>query len=222
MLQLTQVPVRFVAEALGAEVGWDPDARRVDITRGSISISMTIGVKEIVVLKVKKSMDTEPIIKDSRTFVPLRFVSEGFGAKVEWSAATRTVYITDVDEGGDKYKIGDFLVDIGPNDKVGLNTLNRLSITKESGLIIGEGTDASNIRIQIQVDNPTTDIPKQREEAAALLKQCLSEKLVNEIMAYANQKQTRSDILERKTFKEGKYEIDVGGWFSVEITIWIK
>ena len=218
----TQVPVRFVANALGGEVDWDPDARRVDIERGSITISMTIGVKEIVVLKVKKPMDTAPIIQESRTFVPLRFVSEGFGAKVEWNAATRTVYITDADGGGDKYKIGDFLIDIGPNDKVGLSTLNRLSVYKESGLVIGEGSDASNIIIQIQVDNPKTDIPKQREEAAALLKQCLSDKLVDEIMAYADQKQTRSDKLEPKDFKEGRYEIEVGGGFGpIEITIWI-
>ena len=50
----TQVPVRFVAEAMNAEVGWNDTARRVDITRGRVSLSMTIGVQEIVVLKVKK------------------------------------------------------------------------------------------------------------------------------------------------------------------------
>ena len=211
----TQVPMRFVAEAMGAEVEWTQSAERVDIARGRIRISLTIDVKEIVVLNVKKPMDTAPILQESRTFVPLRFVSEGFGASVEWVSATRTVYINDVGrDSGDKYKIGDFLIDIDPNDKVGLSTLDLLSVYKESGLVIGEwrlNDDGSAIDIQIKVDNPATDIPQQRKETEALLKQCLSEKLANEIMAYAAQKENLVDKLDTKIFKEGRYEVVVGG-----------
>ena len=45
-------------------------------------------------------MDTEALLKEDRTFVPVRFVSEGLGARVDWDSAVRTVYI-DTREKGD-------------------------------------------------------------------------------------------------------------------------
>jgi hypothetical protein len=39
-------------------------------------------------------MDTTVLLLEDRTFVPVRFVSEGLGANVEWNASIRTVYIT--------------------------------------------------------------------------------------------------------------------------------
>jgi len=38
-------------------------------------------------------MDTAPFIKDSRTFVPVRFISENLGAKVSWDSDTREVMV---------------------------------------------------------------------------------------------------------------------------------
>jgi len=167
-------------------------------------------------------MDTAPLIQESRTFVPLRFISEGLGAEVQWESATRTVRITD--DGKDKYRIGDFVLYFDENDKVGNNTTHGLLvIDKESGLTIGEGrleNDGMQIRIQIKVDNPTTNITKQREVAEALLKQCISESLVSDIMAYAALKNDLVEKLDRKVFKEGQYEIDVGGGIGT-LNIWI-
>lgn len=39
------------------------------------------------------SMDTEPFLKDSRTFVPIRFVSEAMGLNVDWNEDTKEVAI---------------------------------------------------------------------------------------------------------------------------------
>jgi hypothetical protein len=39
-------------------------------------------------------IDVTPLIKDSRTFVPLRFISEAFGYQVNWDAKTQTVTIS--------------------------------------------------------------------------------------------------------------------------------
>jgi internalin A len=38
-------------------------------------------------------MDTAPFIKDNRTFVPIRFVSENLGANVYWNGEKREVTI---------------------------------------------------------------------------------------------------------------------------------
>ncbi|PIP49745.1 MAG: copper amine oxidase, partial [Caldiserica bacterium CG23_combo_of_CG06-09_8_20_14_all_35_60] len=35
-----------------------------------------------------------PLIKDSRTFVPLRFIAETMGFNVEWNSANRSIAIT--------------------------------------------------------------------------------------------------------------------------------
>ena len=184
---------------------------------------MTIDVKEIIVLKVKKPVDTAPLLQNDRTFVPLRFISEGLGAEVNWEAATRTVRITD--SGGDKYRIGDFVIDIGPNDKVDINTRSLMSIVKESGLIIGEGTGTAGpcIIIQIKADIPTTDVPKQREEVAALLKQRVGEKNASEIMVYAAHKQTRYDEIALRIFDEEQYSVYVSGTGGpITITIYMN
>ena len=44
-------------------------------------------------------MDTEALLKKDRTFVPVRFVSEGLGARVDWDPAVRTVYIDTREKG---------------------------------------------------------------------------------------------------------------------------
>ena len=39
-------------------------------------------------------LDSKPIIKNDRIFVPLRLISEAFGNKVKWDNKNRTVLIT--------------------------------------------------------------------------------------------------------------------------------
>lgn len=58
-------------------------------------IKLKIGSKDIEVDGVALQMDTEPFLKDSRTFVPIRFVAEGMGHNVEWLNDTREVIIYD-------------------------------------------------------------------------------------------------------------------------------
>jgi len=90
----TQVPVRFVSEALGADVGWDGKTKTVTIEQGKNKITLVVGKSEYTVNGKKMKMDTSVLLLEDRTFVPVRFVSEGLGANVEWNASIRTVYIT--------------------------------------------------------------------------------------------------------------------------------
>lgn len=90
----TLIPLRFVSEALGASVSWNEQKREVSITKDNTKIRVRIGDRNIVVGGRISAMDTQAIIKESRTFVPLRFVAEALGAKVQWDGNTRTVVIT--------------------------------------------------------------------------------------------------------------------------------
>jgi len=92
----TLLPVRFVTEALGAKVEWKEAVREVYITKERIKISLRVDDSDIVVDNVRMTMDTKAIISESRTFVPIRYIAEGLGAKVGWDDVTKTVIITTV------------------------------------------------------------------------------------------------------------------------------
>ena len=90
----TMVPVRFVSEALGANVGWEPATRTVTITKTTTIIILQINSRLITSNGVHTTMDTTAIIKDSRTFVPVRYIAEALGLDVDWDGVTRTVILT--------------------------------------------------------------------------------------------------------------------------------
>ncbi|MCL2372655.1 MAG: endo-1,4-beta-xylanase [Defluviitaleaceae bacterium] len=82
----TMLPLRIVAEGLGAEVDWDGATRTVTILQGATTLNMVVDVP------LAGDMGT-PVIIDGRTFVPARYVAEMLGATVEWDATTQTVTI---------------------------------------------------------------------------------------------------------------------------------
>jgi hypothetical protein len=90
----TMVPVRFVSNELGASVDWDPDLKKVTISQAGKMIVLIIGDSFARVNGQRVEFDTAAVIMDGRTMVPLRFVSQSFGADVGWEALTRTVFIT--------------------------------------------------------------------------------------------------------------------------------
>ena len=102
----TLVPIRFVAEGLGGKVSWHPHERFVGVLVGTNKVGLWIGKKTAVVTvkpatwhsfdeMAHKVTDQAPeIVPPGRTMIPLRFVSESVGAKVEWNGQTREITIT--------------------------------------------------------------------------------------------------------------------------------
>lgn len=80
----TLVPIRFISESLGAQVGWEEATETVTITKEDITISMQLGKKEYTVNGEVKEMDVEATTMRDRTMVPLRVISETFGKNVFW------------------------------------------------------------------------------------------------------------------------------------------
>ena len=93
---LTLVPFRFLGEAIGAQVAWNPVNKMVTYAYGDVSIVLIIGSTTAVVNGKQVVMDVAPRIipATGRTVVPLRFVTENLGAKVEWNGTTRMVTVT--------------------------------------------------------------------------------------------------------------------------------
>jgi len=95
----TMVPVRFISEALGAQVTWDSESRTVLIaaTLGNNTVNLQKlaqmpGIKIVVDGNLIQT-DQAPVIINGRTMVPVRFVSEALGADVTWDGSTRSVII---------------------------------------------------------------------------------------------------------------------------------
>jgi len=91
----TLVPIRFIAEAFGARVEWDGSTKTVRIYLDSkgVKIILQIDNKIAVVNDKKITLDVSPTIKDGRTFVPIRFIAESFGAEVQWDSKEQKITI---------------------------------------------------------------------------------------------------------------------------------
>lgn len=90
----TLVPVRAVAETLGANVTWNEAAREVRINLGGHTLRLPVGRLQMNVDGRAVSLEIAPEIVASRTFVPLRAVAEGLGTEVEWNAETRSIVVS--------------------------------------------------------------------------------------------------------------------------------
>ena len=71
------LPVRFIAEALGADVDWNEASQEITLTIDDIALMFSIG-------QTLPGMDVSAEIVNGRTMVPLRFIAGLFGAAVRW------------------------------------------------------------------------------------------------------------------------------------------
>lgn len=88
------VPMRAIFEALGATVIWNGADQSVVAEKGDLSVKLQIGSTTAFKNGMQVELDVPPILFNDRTLVPVRFVSEALGAKVDWDGAEQKVIIT--------------------------------------------------------------------------------------------------------------------------------
>ena len=84
----TLIPVRIVAEQLGATVDWDEASQKVTITKDDLSIVLFINNQTVYVNGVAQTLDVPAMVISDRTMVPFRFIFETFNMDVDWSEET--------------------------------------------------------------------------------------------------------------------------------------
>ena len=92
----TLVPIRFVAEELGAKVDWKSEERRVIIEKGDRLVDLKIGSYLVMAMDGKKDYilsDTTPKLINDRTYVPLRLVGNALGVGIGWDEENRIVKV---------------------------------------------------------------------------------------------------------------------------------
>lgn len=115
----TFVPVRAVADAMGASVEWIESKKAVVFTKnvastvydgktytnaqmvselkiGSFDIRMKLMQNGNEIFNIKRSMDTKAVIKNGRTYIPARFIGYALGYEVEWK--DHSVHYSDIEK----------------------------------------------------------------------------------------------------------------------------
>jgi hypothetical protein len=92
----TFVPIRYLAYALGLNddnILWDGTNNEVTLTKKETRVKLSVGGLMLLVNNKPVTMDVPPQIRDSRVFLPARWVAEAFGASVSWDEQKKAVVI---------------------------------------------------------------------------------------------------------------------------------
>ncbi len=133
----TLVPMRVIFEALGAEVEWSSEDRKVSASWKDGGLELIIGNDEIRLASGKViKLDVPAQIINSRTMVPLRAVSEAMGKDVNWDPDAREIYIEKDFKANDVFRFN--------------NELNRIDASylehgmgEDKAIEIKDGTDGA-------------------------------------------------------------------------------
>lgn len=92
------VPIRFVVEKMGCTVEWDGDTQTVYINTSDCPLIKkavkTDNINVYVNNEIVVFEDQQPVNKNGRVLIPVRFVAEKLGYTVEWNNDNQTVLIT--------------------------------------------------------------------------------------------------------------------------------
>lgn len=87
------VPLRSMFEQMGATVSYDPASKTVDVSKPGADIKVTLGRSEVVINGETRPLDVAPMMYRGTIMVPIRVISEGMGAYVQWVASKHTVVV---------------------------------------------------------------------------------------------------------------------------------
>jgi len=92
------VPIVLYANTIVFEAS-DPLGNKTTLTitvynYHQTTIKLVIGKAEATIDGKQILLEYPPYIKNSRTFVPIRFITEAFGATIEWDAKSQSIHIT--------------------------------------------------------------------------------------------------------------------------------
>jgi hypothetical protein len=100
------VPLRFVGESLGAQVSWDNSKKQAVLNLTGTVVTVPVGSRTAYVDGKPTALDVPAEINGARAFIPLRFISESFGADVDYNENTKTVRVLNVDQTNWKEHLG--------------------------------------------------------------------------------------------------------------------
>lgn len=146
----TLVPLRLIGESLGYSVDWNEAQRLVSVSGKlgdkNYNIKLTIGQNIAVVNGENKQIDESPSvvakIRNDRTFVPLRFISENMGAIVDYSQS-KTEHLIKISTGGKDTKNSP--ADFALNGNGGKGATIDKKLTAKHGFLLRAGETETSV-----------------------------------------------------------------------------
>lgn len=169
----TLVPIRFVAESFGAQVGWDPATRTASVTHQGNRLDLTIDSNVVLVNGNPMTLEENSIPKlvvytsmnEAKTMVPVRFVSEIMGYEVGWDAASYTALINSP-KAEDK---GDLVTISGISSERARNGNHRVKIETDGELKYTTMFLPASNKLVVDVENARLDIEGNRDRPGDFL-----------------------------------------------------
>ncbi|MGH7737360.1 MAG: copper amine oxidase N-terminal domain-containing protein [Candidatus Tyrphobacter sp.] len=78
------IPLRSMFEQMGASVSYDPSTQTVTVSKSGAEVKVTVGRPVVVINGESRPLDVPPIMWHGTVLVPVRVISEGMGAYVQW------------------------------------------------------------------------------------------------------------------------------------------
>lgn len=108
LVDRTLVPIRFISENFGLTVDWEGSSKTVTVEGNQKKILLKIDSKTVLVDGATKELDVNAVPRlvtfsggDTRTMVPLRFISEVMGYKVGWNEEKGYAYVNSEKQGSE-------------------------------------------------------------------------------------------------------------------------
>lgn len=140
---VTLVPVRVITESFGARVDWDGDTKTVYLDYAGTNIVLQIGNPIAKINGVEKELLAAPELSaNGFTMVPIRFISENFGAEVGYDPNTRRVMVT-----GDKKSDADSVWTIDKSTNLCSSESFGISLILPDGFSLSKG-DSNEIVVE--------------------------------------------------------------------------
>ncbi len=87
------IPLRSMFEQMGATVAYDPSSKTATVSKAGAQVTVTVGKPEVVINGESRPLDVPPIVYHGVVLVPVRVISEGMGAYVQWVPDRRLVVV---------------------------------------------------------------------------------------------------------------------------------
>ena len=166
----TMVPLRFVSEALGADVNYNPDKHSVAIALENINVALTIGDKTMFVNDKKVEMEVAAVISNDRTYIPIKYIADALDMIAFYDNGLIIISPNDVtidvqaDETTVSYINSRLMGDISENRQEGQGNEAQMDSADVKGVIVSISGDAYTLNdskgetktIRLDIDDDVT------------------------------------------------------------------